>query len=415
MSMILTGKRGASSPAEAENKKPNGKSTGSYSDAASRGYKPPLAATYDWDSIEYDDDPWQEQSPTRRRRRWSTGQPPGGMPPTTPPQDRRNLKKDKPPGPNPQFIHKHTTPCFSNRNEGAFRSEFDVEIQTINGEPFRGTVTRQEAKHAIYRNALGCPFSNFRGIRLGFKTSPTVTFMLKQPVNIDDFASFQNFTFTRSYSKGGNQVEDVLACKIRGVRTVTGDKATATYSEEWTRVVKIEGCDYKISEEMILSWLGTYGEVQSELVEDVFEDSDDSEGTNATGIYSVRVKLNCDIPQLLPMDGRRVKIYYRGIRKLCTVCFGKHLRKDCRNEKVQWIEYVRQFVCENSDFTGEQYGNWIRVVERIKRQETTDKEHYQSKQSSTQETSTGEATNSTSMSEIGVAAGAVNQENQDDI
>ena len=43
-------------------------------------------------------------------------------------------------------------------------------------------------------------------------------------------------------------------------------------------MVKIEGCDYKISEEMLLSWLAEYGEVQSELVEDVFDDSEDSEG-----------------------------------------------------------------------------------------------------------------------------------------
>jgi hypothetical protein len=59
---------------------------------------------------------------------------------------------------------------------------------------------------------------------------------------------------------------------------------------------------------MILKWLGKYGEVKSELVEDVFENGEDSEGENATGIYSVKVKLNHSNPQLLPMDGRRVKI-----------------------------------------------------------------------------------------------------------
>jgi hypothetical protein len=75
-------------------------------------------------------------------------------------------------------------------------------------------------------------------------------------------------------------------------------------------VVKIEGCDYRVPMETIIKWLNLYGEVKSELVEDVFEDGEDSEGENATGIYSVKVKLNRNIPQLIPMDGRRVKIYY---------------------------------------------------------------------------------------------------------
>ena len=34
--------------------------------------------------------------------------------------------------------------------------------------------------------ALGCPMSNFRGVRFGFKGNPTFTFMLKEPININD-------------------------------------------------------------------------------------------------------------------------------------------------------------------------------------------------------------------------------------
>jgi hypothetical protein len=62
-------------------------------------------------------------------------------------------------------------------------------------------------------------------------------------------------------------------------------------------------------------------------VEDIFEDS---EGTNATGTYSVRIKLNNDIPNFLPMNGRYVKIYYRRIKKLCTSCFGRHVSRYCK-------------------------------------------------------------------------------------
>ena len=60
------------------------------------------------------------------------------------------------------------------------------------------------------------------------------------------------------------------------------------------------------------------GEVQSELVEDVLDDSEYLEGKNATGTYSLKMKLNTPIPNFLPIDGRRIKGYYRGMRKLCT-------------------------------------------------------------------------------------------------
>jgi hypothetical protein len=76
--MILSGKRQASSPAEAEKKKPDSKTTPTESagapwDVAEKGYQPPIQVTQDWDEGNvYDDNSWQLSSP-RRRRKWSTG------------------------------------------------------------------------------------------------------------------------------------------------------------------------------------------------------------------------------------------------------------------------------------------------------------------------------------------------------
>jgi hypothetical protein len=39
-----------------------------------------------------------------------------------------------------------------------------------------------------------------------------------------------------------------------------------------------------------LKWLREYGEVKSELLDEVLEDGENSEGENATGIYAVKVK-----------------------------------------------------------------------------------------------------------------------------
>ena len=46
----------------------------------------------------------------------------------------------------------------------------------------------------------------------------------------------------------------------------------------------------------------------------------ESKGTNRTGTYVVKVKLDKDIPELLPVAGRRIHISYPGVRKKCTNC-----------------------------------------------------------------------------------------------
>ena len=205
--------------------------------------------------------------------------------------------------------------------------------------------------------------------------------MLKTAINIDDLAPFQDFSYDRKYKKqDGTEVVDTIRGKLKGVRTVTGSDATPSYSDEWTRIVKVEGCDYRVSKEMILQWLGLYGEVLSDLVEDVFDDSEDSEADNTTGIYSVKMKMRCNIPQLLPIHGRRIKIYYRNINKLCTACFGHHNRRDCKEEKVKWIDYVEDFVNSNTHIDQEMFGKWIMILERERKQKEIFTAHFDSKQ-----------------------------------
>ena len=40
--------------------------------------------------------------------------------------------------------------------------------------------------------------------------------------------------------------------------------------EEGVKIVKVEGCEYRISEEEIIAWLSLYGEVVSEIEEDFY-------------------------------------------------------------------------------------------------------------------------------------------------
>ena len=401
--MILTGKRGATSPAEAEKKKPDNKS---ISEEGGSGQKPEgfqmshreghgQNENEGWLNGQEDEEVdmlaerWKLQGSSRRGRGGTNSpskSPSKSFSEVTRQGARRYPDQVKPPGPNPAFLHKHTHPIFKMTNEGAFRDEIEIETQTINGNPFRGTITHREGKHCIYKDIIGGPFSNFRGLRFGFKNVPTVVIMLKEPINLDDLESIQHFNFKRNYKvkdrKTGveREVEDVIECKIRGVRTVSGGEASVPYSEDWTRVVKVEGCDYRIGESTITDFLGNYGEVVSELVEDVFEDEEDSEGANATGIYSVKVKMNSSIPQLVPLDGRRVKIYYRNIQKQCTKCFGPHLGRNCTNEKVAWLDYVAAFIRSNPRLDKALFGKWNEIIERNEKQKEIFKVHYESKQ-----------------------------------
>jgi len=78
------------------------------------------------------------------------------------------------------------------------------------------------------------------------------------------------------------------------------------------------------------------------------------------GTLSVKVKLSKPIPQYLPMYGRKIKIYYRGIDKQCTNCYNfGHIKKICVNQKVDWIEYVARFMASNDHIPDALFGKWF--------------------------------------------------------
>ena len=63
------------------------------------------------------------------------------------------------------------------------------------------------------------------------------------------------------------------------------------------------------------------------------------------------------------MHSRRIRVYHTGITKLCTNCYGRHTRRQCRNQKRQWIEYVRDFMLDNENLGKEYYGKWWGIVD----------------------------------------------------
>ena len=269
-------------------------------------------------------------------------------------------------------------PIFQSFRDGPMRDEIEIEIQTKNGKKFTGSITPLEIKYNIYINALKFPdHDNFDGARVGFRGKLVATIKLITPINIDELSDVEYFEFNRTTSIRGKQTQEVIGCKIKGVRwqpNTVSAFPNPTPDDERT-VVKIEGCDYQVPEEQIITWLSHYGEIKSDLEEDLFKDTNETGGNNRTGNYSIMMILEHKIPQLLPMNGRRVKIYHKGIDKLCTKCFGVHRKSECKAEKkLAWIDHVRHFIATNDFIPKELFGRWNDLVKSTQKFSTEGQE-----------------------------------------
>ena len=250
--------------------------------------------------------------------------------------------------------------------DGPMRDDIIVEVQTVNDLPFKGSLTFTEAKDGVFNGCLGLNIKLIHGIRFAFSTYPVVKFKLKQQIDVDmNLQHVEFFNFERRYSVKGVEKTDVLGCRVRGLRTANNERS-GQYQEPDpdpnVRWVKIEWVDYGIEETQILEWLNYFGEQAGQLSEEIHPNSDSDADPIGNGTFSIKMRLRTDIPQLLPMWGKRVRIYHRGVQKLCSNCFGLHQRRNCRSEKVAWTRYVLNFMEKHPEIPSEMYGRWWKVI-----------------------------------------------------
>ena len=141
-------------------------------------------------------------------------------------------------------------------------------------------------------------------------------------------------------------------------------------------LVRITGCEYKVTEEKLKEALSNWGKVKSEIKEELFLDPHDNDGTNRTGTYLLNMIIDTEIPEIIPLEGLRVKLQYQGVRKLCTICFGRHLRKDCEESKVTWTEYIKLFKEENPSIPDDFYGSNLERFDSSSKQKKKAKEQF---------------------------------------
>ena len=167
----------------------------------------------------------------------------------------------------------------------------------------------------------------------------------------------------------------MLGCKIRGLRNPANrpthiSKAARSepndqHQDDGTRVVSIIGCEYRLTESEILNWLVKFGEVKSEITEEILQEEDRFQDPTlppvGNGTYLVTMKLKKDMPNWVPMYGRRVRLEYKGIRKQCNNCYGKHIKKYCKSDKVKMEEFAEIFKTQFPEIPEDHYG-WLAKI-----------------------------------------------------
>ena len=272
----------------------------------------------------------------------------------------------------PNAVHNNDLPALppvfkTPGPEGPYRDEIVVEILSMDNKEFKGTITPTEARKTIFEDVLGFKQDDLAGVKIGFNRGRIITFKLKQQFDVDELFEWERFSFERSV---GNDVSSI-SCLIRGLKdpgkrktTLGSARAAQTmtgqYSDDGTRLVKIIGCDYKLLESEILDWLVLFGEILSEITKEIYEDLEDPNSLKlppvGNGNYLVSMKLKKDLPNWLPIYGRRVCLEYKGNKKQCNWCYGPHLRKFCKNEKMSLDEYAIRFRLQHPTIPEQFYG-----------------------------------------------------------
>ena len=271
--------------------------------------------------------------------------------------------------------------------DGNMRDVLTIECPKINGLPFRGSITYTEAKY-IFSDILRLTPNLVHSIKISFNKCRVITYKLTEQMDMDSLSDTINFNLERAYHSGDEEKIDQIECKIIGIRKprTTPELPRPHYngSNDDVQWVEISGCQYSVDSDELKSWLELYGLVLTPITEMKHPEADEDEPVG-NGTYIVQMRLMMPIPQYLPISGRKIRIYYNGIKRECTNCYGQHPRQKCHNKKIQWITHVKRFIRENPGINSLWYGKWFDIIHPNGRSENGF-EYYSRRQSPFQRT-----------------------------
>jgi len=240
---------------------------------------------------------------------------------------------------------------------GGKRDVIEVEIVSIDGQPYTTNIRSSDAIRDIYMGSLKMDKNEIIGVQVSWKGRPNIMFRLKHKISIDNLP--QRFTYDKEkVLEDGSKITNTISCMIKGVRP-------PRTVDDGTRWVTFEKCGWKLTHPQIEQWASYYGTVLSKIQEATDDDLDPDvrpdDNTVGCGNLQVKVKIIKPIPQFLPMHGYKVRVYYKDIPKMCTNCYKTgHLRKDCKNDNKNWLHYVVDFITDNDQIDEEDFGFWMK-------------------------------------------------------
>ena len=279
---------------------------------------------------------------------------------------------------------------------GLLRDQITVDVETIDDQPMKDHLTQKE-RLKIYER-IGLSSSIYNGVSQGWSGHPNYTYRLKEHVDVSDFKSPEITIHRLKKFLDGTKVKQVIRCRIRGILDdpKQHERIESAYDPN-VKWIKFERTQYKLTGNQIKKWMEQFGEILTELEEETekienIEDETDTEDEDfvnlsedfkatlpeveGTGTFKAKIKFNRKPPQYIPAFGQKVRLYYQGIEKTCTGCYGTgHIKKFCKQTRKPWINYVKQFMENNKEVPTEMYGRWSTVVHKefnIKIQQTVE-------------------------------------------
>jgi hypothetical protein len=93
-----------------------------------------------------------------------------------------------------------------------------IEVNTIDGIEFKGTVTTKEAIRTIFVDALGFEKETLGSVTIGYSKGRIITYKLINQFDKDTLGSLEEFEFKRhSKNRDGESIEAIMGCRIRGI------------------------------------------------------------------------------------------------------------------------------------------------------------------------------------------------------
>ena len=149
-----------------------------------------------------------------------------------------------------------------------------------------------------------------------------VNFKLKKETDLIDLEALSKFGFNIGTDKytGRIYIE-------RGPPPSLGELVTVTISR----------FGFCLELDQIKEWMALFGTIETSG-----EFKDHESEPVKTDIVTIAMKLRKHVPSVLPAYGRKMNVHYHGQPKVCGACFETgHVRKDCKNERVEWMQYVK--------------------------------------------------------------------------